>query len=109
MHRTLIVARMNPEDVAGVSEVFRWSDGTELPHLIGVRRRTLFRFHDLYLHLVEADGEDTTERLYEHRRHPLFQEIHERLLPYIRPYDPNWSEPRHAMAVPFYRWENERD
>ncbi|MFC5220435.1 TcmI family type II polyketide cyclase [Streptomyces coerulescens] len=106
MHRTLIVARMKPEDADKVADLFRWSDGTELPHLIGARRRTLFRFHDLYMHLVEAD-EDPTDKLYAARQHPLFQELHERLLPFITAYDPKWSEPKHAMAVPFYTWQAE--
>ncbi|KAB1142373.1 TcmI family type II polyketide cyclase [Streptomyces luteolifulvus] len=104
MHRTLIVARMKPEDADKVADQFRWSDSTDLPHMIGARRRTLFQFHDLYMHLVEAD-EDPTAKLYAARRHPLFTELHERLLPFIDPYDPNWSEPKHAMAQPFYTWQ----
>ena len=55
MHRTLIVARMNLADAEGVAKVFADSDSTDLPHMVGVSRRTLFAFHDLYFHLVEAD------------------------------------------------------
>ncbi|MGW9349621.1 TcmI family type II polyketide cyclase [Nocardiopsis flavescens] len=103
MHRTLIVARMDPSDADNVARVFADSDATDLPHLIGVDRRTLLRFHDLYFHLVEAD-EDITGNLYRARSHPLYEDVHRRLAQYISPYDPAWSEPKDAMAEVFYSW-----
>ncbi|MEU7024546.1 TcmI family type II polyketide cyclase [Streptomyces sp. NPDC046203] len=103
MHRTLIVARMNLADAEGVASVFADSDSTELPHLVGVSRRTLFAFHDLYFHLVEAD-QDIAPDLYKARSHPLYEEINTRLGRFISPYDPGWQEPKDAMAVPFYTW-----
>lgn len=104
MHRTLIVARMEPDEAAAVAQIFADSDASDLPRMIGVSRRTLFRFHDLYFHLVEAD-EDITPDLYKARSHPLYGDINKRLSHHIRPYDPNWKEPKDAMAVPFYVWE----
>lgn len=104
MHRTLIVARMEPSEADSVAKIFAESDATGLPAMVGVSRRTLFRFHDLYFHLVEAD-EDITPRLYEARKHPLYQDISDQLLKHVRPYDPNWKEPKDAMAIPFYVWE----
>jgi len=104
MHRTLIIARMNPHDASAVAEIFGESDRTELPGLIGVRRRTLFRFHGLYGHLIEAD-EDIGPRLAKNRGHQLFTDVTHRLGGLIRPYDPAWSQPRDAMATPFYTWE----
>ncbi|AGL16620.1 TcmI family type II polyketide cyclase [Actinoplanes sp. N902-109] len=103
MHRTLIVARLKDRDPAGIAEAFGKSDGTELPHLVGVARRTLFRFHDLYFHLVEAD-EDISARLYRERENPLYRELSARLTEFVSPYDPDWKEPRDAMAEPFYVW-----
>src|SRR5215212_7457579 len=44
MHRTLIVARLDPERQPDVAQIFADSDATELPHMIGVNRRTLFGF-----------------------------------------------------------------
>lgn len=104
--RTLIVARMAPTDAEAVAAAFAESDATELPHRIGVRRRTLFRFHDLYFHLIESDG-DIGARLREHRNHPLFTQVDSALARHIRPYDPNWRQPSDAMAAPFYRWSAE--
>lgn len=106
MHRTLIVARMDPLESDSVAEIFADSDSSDLPHLIGVTRRTLFRFHDLYFHLAEADGE-ISPNLYRARSHPLYQDINTRLSRHIRPYDPNWAEPKDAMATPFYTWSKE--
>jgi cyclase len=104
MNRTLIVARMEAASAGAVAGIFAESDATELPHLIGVTRRTLFRFHDLYFHLVEA-ADDVTERLYATRSHPLYRAVNESLAEHMRPYDPNWREPKDAMAIPFYLWE----
>lgn len=102
-HRTLIVARMKREDAGRVAEVWAESDASELPHLIGVDRRTLFHFHGLYFQLVEA-RDDITAPLYRARSHPLFQDIHHKLAEFMTPFDPNWREPKDAMAEPFYSW-----
>jgi cyclase len=101
--RTLIVARMEPSEADAVARIFAESDETELPHRIGVTRRTLFRFHDLYFHLVEADDE-ITPNLYQARKSELYQDINTKLAAHIRPYDPNWKEPKDAMAQSFYSW-----
>lgn len=103
MHRTLIVARMDPADARDVAGVFAESDGTELPHLVGVSRRTLFAFHNLYFHLVEADA-DIATNLYRERKSELYQDVNTKLSQFISPFDPNWKEPKDAMAVPFYSW-----
>ncbi len=103
VHRTLIVARMDPTEAPQVAKIFEDSDATELPRMIGVSRRTLFRFHELYFHLVEAD-DNISPSLYKARSTPLYADINERLSHHIRPYDPNWQEPKDAMAVPFYTW-----
>lgn len=103
MARTLIVARMEPAEADAVARIFAESDETELPHRIGVTRRTLFRFHDLYFHLVEAD-DDITPNLYQARKSDLYQDINTKLASHIRPYDPNWKEPKDAMAQSFYSW-----
>lgn len=105
MHRTLIVARMKPDAERAVAEVFARSDETELPHLIGVRSRTLFRFHDLYMHLIEADR-PVGPAVEQVRHDALFRQVNEELSGYIAAYDPaSWRSPADAMASEFYRWE----
>jgi cyclase len=107
MDRTLIVARLKTRDPSGIAEVFGQSDATELPHLVGVSRRTLFTFHDLYFHLVEAER-DIMPNLEKARSHPLYADINTRLTQFVWPYDPNWKEPKDAMASPFYVWTAEQ-
>jgi cyclase len=102
-HRTLIVAKMRDGNADAVAAAFAASDASDLPHMIGVSRRTLFRFHDLYFHLVEAD-EDISPALYRARAHPLYTELNTKLAALVSPYDPNWREPKDAMATSFYEW-----
>ncbi|HEV8556603.1 MAG TPA: TcmI family type II polyketide cyclase [Actinophytocola sp.] len=102
-HRTLIVAHLKEGHEDAIAQIFAESDATELPHMIGVKRRTLFKFHDLYFHLVEAD-EEINENLYKARSHPLYDWINKSLAEHVWPYDPNWKEPKDAMAQPFYVW-----
>ncbi|MGC9668392.1 TcmI family type II polyketide cyclase [Planosporangium sp. 12N6] len=107
-HRTLIVARMKPESEGAVAEIFARSDRTDLPRLVGVRSRTLFRFHDLYMHLIEADSPvgPAVDRV---RDDALFRRVNEELSAHIDPYDPaTWRGPADAMATEFYRWESAR-
>lgn len=104
MHRSLIVARFDPKEADAVAEIFAESDATDLPHLLGASSRTLFRFHDLYLHLIEAE-ENVEPGVLNMRDHPLFQQVNAKLSEYITAYDPAWRSPRDAMATPFYRWK----
>jgi cyclase len=107
MSQTLIVARMDPDRAPAVADLFTESDNTALPYLVGVTRRTLFSFHDLYFHLIEA-GEDLARNLYAARQNPLFVELNEKLSQHITPYSPAWREPRDAMATAFYSWQSDK-
>jgi hypothetical protein len=97
---------MDLADSDAVAGIFAESDATGLPRAVGVTRRTLFRFNGLYFHLVESE-EDITPRLYRERSGPLYQDVSTKLEKYMTPYDPNWQEPKDAMADPFYTWSAE--
>ncbi|MDG4797255.1 TcmI family type II polyketide cyclase [Micromonospora sp. WMMD1082] len=107
MDRTLIVAKVDPSAETAVAEIFAESDTTELPRLVGVRHRSLYRLNDLYVHLLETEsaGDGAVEAA---RNHPEFARISERLRPYISPYLPTWRSPRDAMARCFYRFDGRR-
>jgi cyclase len=107
MDRTLIVAKVAPTAESAVAEIFAESDTTELPGLVGVRHRSLYRLHDLYVHLIETEsaGDGAVEAA---RQHPEFVRVSERLRPYISPYLPDWRSPRDAMARCFYRFDGPR-
>lgn len=105
MHSTLIVARMTPGAGDEVARIFGEFDRTEMPDLMGTRRRQLFSYHGLYFHLqdFDSDGGQAIERA---RSHPLFGDISNALKAHIDPYDPEtWKSPVDAMAYRFYRWE----
>lgn len=106
MVKTLIVARMLPGSEQDIASVFAASDATELPRRIGVQSRTLFRFHDLYMHLIEAE-QPLSAAVDSQREDPLFREVSENLSPFVSAYDPDtWRAPSDAMAKAFYRWQS---
>jgi cyclase len=105
MSTTLIVAKMRDESCDSVAGLFGDFDRTEMPHVMGTRRRQLFHYRGLYFHLQDFDGEHGGEAIEEHRTHPLFVGVSRALRPYIDPYDPNWKRPSDAMATRFYHWE----
>ena len=105
MHSTLIVARMHPRSADDVARLFGDFDRTEMPALMGTRRRELFSYRGLYFHLQDFESEHGGEVIQETRDHPLFRGISDDLKPFIEAYDPStWRSPKDAMAQRFYRW-----
>ena len=103
MHQTMIIARMAATDADDVAAVFGRYDATAMPHEIGVRNRSLFSFHDLYVHLIEF-SRPPAEAMQIAQALPSFRAVSDDLRPYIEAYDPNWRSPRDAMAHRFYHW-----
>ncbi|UYQ65029.1 TcmI family type II polyketide cyclase [Streptomyces peucetius] len=107
MHHALIVARMAPGSAPDIADVFAASDRGELPHLVGVKRRSLFQFGDVYLHLIESDR-PPGPAIAKLTEHPEFRGISERLSAFVSPYDPQtWRSPKDAMAQQFYSWQSD--
>lgn len=104
MHRSLIVARVVPDAERQVAQIFAESDETELPRIAGVRHRSLYRLHDLYVHLLET-ADAGADALRAAREHPEFARVSERLQQYISPYLPTWRSPQDAVAHCFYRFD----
>jgi cyclase len=97
---------MNPDLAEDVADVFADFDRTEMPHLMGTRRRQLFRFHGLYFHLQDFDSEDGGERIESAKTEPRFVQVSQDLKPFIEAYDPaTWRSPADAMATRFYHWQ----
>jgi cyclase len=104
MSRTLIVARIRQGSEEAVKDIFAESDTGELPRMLGVRERRLYRFHDLYFHSIESN-DDLALPLAQVREHPLFADINKKLSEHITAYDPaTWQSPSDAMAREFYLW-----
>jgi len=108
MHSTLIVARMQPGSADDVAKLFAEFDTTEMPDVMGTRRRQLFHYQGLYFHLQDFDTDDGGETIQATRTHPLFVGISEALKAHIDAYDPaTWRSPADAMATRFYHWRAE--
>jgi cyclase len=99
----MIIARMAPTDADAVAAVFGRYDGTSMPHEIGVRARSLYQFHELYVHLIDFDR-PAPEAMRIAQSLPAFRAVSEDLRPYIEAYDPGWRSPADAMAHRFYHW-----
>ncbi|MTE20994.1 TcmI family type II polyketide cyclase [Streptomyces sp. TRM43335] len=106
MHSTLIVARMEPHAHGDVARLFAEFDRTDMPRLMGTRRRQLFMYRGLYFHLQDFDDDNGGEHIEAARTEPRFTRISEDLKPFIGAYDPaTWRSPADAMATRFYNWE----
>jgi cyclase len=105
MHHALIVARMAPQSAQDIADVFAASDRGELPHLVGVTKRSLFQYGDVYMHFIETE-QDPGPAIARVAGHPEFVDISKRLEAFVSPYDPQtWRSPKDAMARCFYPWE----
>lgn len=106
MHSTLIVARMAAGSSTDVAKLFADFDTTDMPHLMGTRRRQLFSYQGLYLHLQDFDADNGGELIERAKSDPRFVRISDDLKPFIEAYDPKtWRSPADAMATRFYDWE----
>ncbi len=105
MHSTLIVARMDPDARGQVASIFTEFDHTEMPDLMGTRRRELFFYRGLYFHVQDFESEEGGTAIQDARNHPLFVKVSADLAPHISAYDPaTWRSPADAMATRFYHW-----
>lgn len=102
--RILIVARLATGHTDDVADLFAASDGTDLPHALGVTRRDLFTYQDLYVHSVEFSG-PPSEAISAGRERKDFRKLSAELDAFVAPYDPaTWRGPLDAMAHRFYGW-----
>jgi hypothetical protein len=105
--RILIVARLTPGGTDDVARLFAESDAGELPRALGVTRRDLFSYQDLYFHHVEFEGPAATAMAIARERED-FQRLSDRLGSFVIPYDPaTWRSPADAMARRFYHWSTD--
>ncbi|HET6358285.1 TcmI family type II polyketide cyclase [Streptomyces sp. NPDC002659] len=106
MNSTLIVARMAPGSSAEVARLFADFDATDMPRIMGTRRRQLFSYRGLYFHLQDFDEDNGGELIEQAKSDPRFVGISDDLKPFIEAYDPaTWRSPSDAMATRFYTWK----
>ena len=108
MKRVVFIDRMNPSDAGEVAKIWTAHDATPLPRVIGVHRRSLYRFHGLYIHMVEAADDvpgSLTDRIYDARTAPEFLQARDALEGFLRPYMADSRTLRDTEAEEFYRWQ----
>jgi cyclase len=107
VHSTLIVGRMKgPESSVEVARLFDTFDQTDMPYLMGTKRRELFTYRGLYIHMQDFDATDGGSRIEGAKADPRFIQISAELQAYLAAYDPaTWRSPADAMATRFYHWE----
>lgn len=102
--RALMVMRMDPRHADAVAELFTEHDKGDMPYEVGISRRTLFRYQDLYMHLIEADT-DVFGKLLAARARADFQDVNRRLAAYLERYAPDeMHDLQDSRAIPFYTW-----
>lgn len=104
VYRALMIRTMRTADAPAVSAAFREHDRTPFPRRLGILRRTLFHYHGLYTHLIEAERDFMPDLTALHRD-PQFTTVDRQVAPYLRPYDPERPSMRQARADVFYSWE----
>lgn len=108
MPSELIVARMAGFSGESVAQIFGEFDKTDMPHLMGTRRRQLFHYQGLYFHLQDFDDDHGGEIIEAAKTDPTFIQISKDLRPHISAYDPaTWKSPKDAIATRFYHWAAE--
>ncbi|HEY0700682.1 MAG TPA: TcmI family type II polyketide cyclase [Micromonospora sp.] len=104
MGRLMIVGRLVPGTEEQVAQIFGETDASELPSVTGVRHRSLYALHDIWVHLLET-GPAGPAGLEAGRDHPLFVDANKRLSNFTSPYLTTWRSPRDSIARRFYAWD----
>src|SRR5690242_6117967 len=86
------VGRMDAGDVEAVTKTFQAFDETDAPEIAGLRRRQVYTYCDLYIHVEDWDGAVGTDA--ESARDPRLVQLDRELAPYLHEYFPeNWTGP----------------
>jgi cyclase len=108
MHSTLLIGRIKPQSSAEaeVARLFDAFDQTDMPYRMSTRRRELFTYRGLYIHMQDFEKENGSSSIQAARSDPRFIQISADLKAYLEAYDPaTWRSPADAMATRFYHWQ----
>lgn len=102
MQSIVSVSRMDLAAGPAVSRIFAEFDSTVAPGIPGLKRRQLYTYYDVFVHIQDFVGEDAAEAAESAARDPRIRKPAEGLSPYVTAYDPDISADR---AMSFYHWE----
>jgi hypothetical protein len=108
MYTTVTSTRMESDSIHEVGKLFTQFDASEAPRLSCTRRRQLFSYNGLLIHVQDFDHEHDGELREEARSDPRATQLVKDLSPFVADFDQASGDlPLDAMASRFYRWEGE--
>ncbi|MBT2206907.1 MULTISPECIES: TcmI family type II polyketide cyclase [Actinomadura] len=111
MPSTVAVGTFDSDDIPDVKKIFQEFDGEVASELPQLRRRQVFTYSDLYIHLQDWDVADAAEAYQAATTDPRCARLNERLSAYFGDYTATdeWDGPHDQReAERFYLWPAER-
>lgn len=106
MHSTITVGTMDPDSIPDVVAAFTEFDAAVSPGLAGLRRRQLYTYYDVFVHIQDFGGPDAAEAAGKAAADPRAVKLAEDLAPFVKAYDTSVSASlADAFASRFYHWE----
>ncbi|WP_282797796.1 TcmI family type II polyketide cyclase [Streptomyces sp. CC224B] len=107
MRSMVTVSKMDERSIPEISTLFTAFDSTEIPELIGLRRRQLFVCDGIQIHLYDFADQADKAALMKVKGDPRMARLSADLEPYVSPYEPEtWNSPADSAAFSFYDWED---
>ncbi len=104
MFTVVSVGRLGGDYSREISEIFADFDAVTAPGISGLKRRQLYTYYDVFIHIQDFAGENPGEAAEEAAKDSRAAELDARLAPLVAAYDPTMTDDR---AVAFYHWEGE--
>ncbi|GEC06306.1 hypothetical protein SSP24_39610 [Streptomyces spinoverrucosus] len=104
MFTVVSAGRLDGDYSHEISEIFADFDAAVASGTSGLKRRQLYTYYDVFIHIQDFTGENADAAAEEAAQEFRVAELHERLAPLVKNYDPTMTDDR---AVAFYHWEGE--
>lgn len=106
MHSLVTIKTMDKGNAAAVSKIFGQFDESVSPSIEGLRRRQLFRYYDLLVHIQDFAGEESSGAAPAAAERAESLRLAEELEPYVSAHAPGpGDENAVAGADRFYEWD----
>lgn len=102
--RMIMVRLMEEGTQPALAAAFSRHDATGFGEQIGVAHRSLYSYHGIYLHLVEAES-DLRPVLASQRDNPVWRTVDKEVTSLLSPVDPRFPSMPQAQASCFYTWD----
>ena len=105
MHSVVFVGVLTEGATPKVATLFSEFDSSELPALIGLRRRPMYSYYDLHINVLDFSQEPDAARIEALKGDPRVERHVRRLNDLVAPLRPEgWRDVADSAASPFYLW-----